>query len=72
MIKRLLLLFIFTFTSSYAVTEQNMKQVMDTKIKQVIKILKSKSLSQTQKDKKKYKDNGSHFFISYYGENIFR
>lgn len=55
MIKRLLLLFIFTFTSSYAVTEQNMKQVMDSKIKQVIKILKNKSYSQKQKDKRSIK-----------------
>ena len=51
MIKRLLLLSIFTFSSSYAVTEQNIKQVMDTKIKQVIQTLQNKSLSQKQKEK---------------------
>lgn len=55
MIKKLLLILIFTLTSSYGVTEQKMKQVMDTKIKQVIKILKDTSLSQKQKNKKSIK-----------------
>lgn len=55
MIKNILLIFIFTLTSSYAVTEQNMKQVMDSKTKKVIKILKDKSLSQKQKEKKSIK-----------------
>jgi len=53
--KKLLLIFIFTLTSSYGVTEQNMKQVMDTKTKQVIKILKDNALSQKQKNKKSIK-----------------
>ncbi len=55
MIKKLLLLCIFTLTSSYAVTEQDMKQVMDRKTKQVIKILKNKSLSQKKKEQQSIK-----------------
>lgn len=51
MIKKILFLFIFTLASMYAVEEENMKQVMETKTKQVIKILKDKSLSQKQKER---------------------
>ncbi len=52
MLKNLLLIFILTLTSSYGVEEENIKSVMDAKIKQSIKILKNKSLSQKEKNKK--------------------
>ncbi len=52
MLKNILFTLIFALSSTYAVEEQHIKQVMDTKIKQVIKILKSKSLSEKQKEKK--------------------
>lgn len=64
MIKKLLLAFIFTFTFSNAVTEKNMKQVMDTKTKKVIQILQNKSLSQNQKNKKSIKIMDSIFSYS--------
>ena len=52
MLKKILLILIFTITSNYGVEEQNIKNVMDTKTKQAIQILKNKSLSQKQKEKK--------------------
>jgi len=52
MLKKILLLFIFTIASSYAVEETSIKKVMDSKTKQVIQILKDTSLSQKQKEKK--------------------
>ena len=55
MIQKLLLVFLFAVTASYGVAEQNIKKVMDTKTKQVIKILKNKSLTQKQKNKKSIK-----------------
>ena len=55
MIKKILLILTFTFASTYAVEEQNIQRVMNTKTKQVIKILKNKSLSQKQKEKKSIK-----------------
>jgi len=55
MLKKILLLFIFTISSSYAVEEANIKKVMDSKTKQVIQILKNKSLSEKQKEKKSIK-----------------
>jgi len=51
MLKNILLILIFTMTSSYGVEEKNIKSVMDAKIKQSIDILKNKSLSQKQKEK---------------------
>jgi phospholipid transport system substrate-binding protein len=55
MFKKILLLFIFTIASSYGVDEANIKNVMDSKTKQVIQILKNKSLSQKQKERKSIK-----------------
>jgi phospholipid transport system substrate-binding protein len=52
MFKKILLLFIFTIASSYGIEEANIKKVMDSKTKQVIQILKNKSLSQKQKEYK--------------------
>jgi phospholipid transport system substrate-binding protein len=52
MMQKILLLLIFTIVSTHAVEKENIKTVMDTKIKQVIQILKSKSLSQKQKEQK--------------------
>ena len=55
MMQKIFLLLIFTIVSTHAVEKQNIKTVMDTKIKQVIKILKTKSLSRKQKEKKSIK-----------------
>jgi len=52
MIKKIVLLILITIVTSYGVEEQNIKSVMDTKTKQSIKILKSNSLTQKQKEKK--------------------
>jgi len=52
MLKKILLILIFTVASSYGVEEQNIKNIMDTKTKQAIQILKNKSLSQKEKEKK--------------------
>jgi phospholipid transport system substrate-binding protein len=55
MIHKLLLICALVFTSAYAIEERNIKPVMDKKIKQVIKVLKIKSYSQSQKEKKSIK-----------------
>jgi len=55
MIQKLLLLLTFTIVSTHAVEKQDIKTVMDTKTKQVIEILTTKSLSQKQKEKKSIK-----------------
>ena len=52
MLKKILVLLAVTVISAYAVEERNIKPVMDTKIKQVIKILQNKSLTMKQKEKK--------------------
>ena len=52
MIQKILLLLLFTLVSTHAVEEQNIKKVMDNKIKQSINILKNKSLNQKQKEAK--------------------
>jgi phospholipid transport system substrate-binding protein len=52
MFKKILLICIISIVSTYAVEEQNIKQVMDTKIKHVLTVLKNKNLSTTQKEKK--------------------
>lgn len=51
MIKILVLFTLFNITS-YAITESNIQPVMDTKVHKVLKVLKNKSLSQKQKEKK--------------------
>lgn len=55
MIQKILFILIFTMVSGHAVEERSIKAVMDTKIKKVINILKTKSLSQKQKEKKSIK-----------------
>lgn len=55
MIKKILLILLFTTALSYGVEEQKIKQVIDNNIKKVIQILKDKSLSQTKKEKKSIK-----------------
>jgi len=52
MIQKILFILIFSIASTHAVEEKSIKPVMDTKIKQVIQILKNKSLSQKQKERK--------------------
>jgi len=52
MIKKILLLITIIMVSSYAIEEQNIKNVMDEKTKQSIKILKNTALTQKQKEKK--------------------
>jgi len=52
MIKKIVLLLVIVMVSAYSVEEQKIKPVMDSKIKQVIKILKNKSLTMHQKEKK--------------------
>jgi phospholipid transport system substrate-binding protein len=55
MIKKLLLAFIVTVTFSHAMSQKDMKRVMDAKTKQVIQILQNKALTQNQKNKKSIK-----------------
>ena len=55
MIKQILLMLLFATALSYGVEEEKIKQVIDNNTKKVIHILKDKSLSQTQKEKKSIK-----------------
>jgi len=64
MIKKIILLSILTMASSYGIEEQDIKQVVDSKIKKVIKILKDTSLSQTKKERKSIKVMDSIFSYS--------
>lgn len=52
MLKKILTLLTITLTLGYSVQEQNIQKVMDSKIKQSIQILKNKSFTQKQKEKK--------------------
>ena len=52
MFKKILLLCVITMVSTYAVEEQNIRLVMQTKTNHVIKILQNPSLSMKQKEKK--------------------
>lgn len=52
MIQKILLLLLLTLATLHGVEEHHIKQVMDSKIKQSIKILKDKSLTQKQKEQK--------------------
>lgn len=51
MFKKVIVLLLLSAISVYAIEEQNIKQVMDTKVNKVLNILKDKSLSQQQKEK---------------------
>ncbi len=55
MLQKILFVLMLIVASGHAVEEQRIKPVMDTKIKKVIHILKTKSLSQKQKEKKSIK-----------------
>ena len=47
-----MILLLLSVVFLYAIDEQNIQKVMDTKVRQVLDILKDKTLSQTQKDTK--------------------
>ena len=51
MFKKLVTLLLLTGIFAYAIEEQNIKQVMDTRVNKVLSILKNNSLSQTEKEK---------------------
>jgi len=52
MLKKIVILLLLPVITLYAVEEQNIQKVMDTKVKQVLSNLKNKSLSQSQKNQK--------------------
>ena len=52
MLKKIIILLLLSVVSLYAVEETNIQKVMDTKVREVLNILKDKTLSQQQKDKK--------------------
>ena len=51
MLKTILIILSFSITS-HAIVESQIQQVMDTKVQQVLNILKNKALTQKQKEKK--------------------
>ena len=52
MLKKIIILLFLPIISLHAIEEQNIQKVMDSKVRQVLDILKNKSLSQQQKDQK--------------------
>jgi len=60
MLKTILTIFIMS-VSSHAIVESQIQKVMDTKVHQVLNILKNNSLSQTQKESKSIKVMDSVF-----------
>ncbi len=52
MLKKVIILLLLSVVSIYAIEEQNIKKVMDTKVRKVLDVLKDKTLSQQQKDQK--------------------
>ena len=52
MLKKILLICLISVVSTYAVEEQNIKQVMDTKIKHVLSVLKNKNFSTKEKERR--------------------
>ena len=52
MLKKIIILLFLPIISLYALEEQNIQKVMDSKVRQVLNILKDKTLSQKQKDQK--------------------
>ncbi len=52
MLKKIITLLLLSSISLYAIEEQNIQKVTDTKVRQVLDILKDKTLSQQQKDEK--------------------
>ncbi|MDD3591666.1 MAG: ABC transporter substrate-binding protein [Sulfurovum sp.] len=52
MFKKIILLWLLSVVSIYAIEEQNIQKVMDSKIREVLSILKDKTLSQSRKEQK--------------------
>lgn len=52
MLKKIIIVLLLSIVSVYAIEEQNIQKVMDTKVRQVLNVLKDKTLSQTQKNTK--------------------
>lgn len=52
MLQKIILVLSLSVMSLYALEEQNIQKVMDSKVRQVLDILKNKSLTQQQKDQK--------------------
>ncbi|MCW8822103.1 MAG: ABC transporter substrate-binding protein [Sulfurovum sp.] len=52
MFKKIIILLLLSIVSLYAIEEQSIQKVVDTKVRQVLDILKDKTLSHTQKDTK--------------------
>jgi len=52
MLKKVIILLLLSVVSLYAIEEQNIKKVMDTKVRKVLLVLKDKTLSQQQKEQK--------------------
>lgn len=52
MLKKMMILWCLIAISLHAIEEQSIQKVMDTKVRQVLNILKDNTLSQIQKDKK--------------------
>lgn len=52
MLQKVMTVLLLSIVSLYAIEEQNIQKVTDTKVRQVLNILKDKTLSQKQKDEK--------------------
>jgi len=52
MLKKVIILLLISVVSLYAIEEQNIKKVMDAKVRKVLLVLKDKTLSQQQKEQK--------------------
>jgi len=52
MLKKVIILLLLSAISLYAIEEHKIKPLMDAKVKKVLLVLKNKSLSQKQKEKK--------------------
>lgn len=52
MLKKVIIVLLLSVVSLYAIEEKNIQKVMDTKVRQVLNVLKDKTLSQAQKDTK--------------------
>ncbi|UFH59075.1 MlaC/ttg2D family ABC transporter substrate-binding protein [Sulfurovum mangrovi] len=52
MFKKVILLWLLSVVSIYAIEEQQIQKVMDSKIREVLHILKDKTLSQSRKEEK--------------------
>ena len=70
MLKKVIIFLFLSVISLYALEEQNIQKVMDSKVRQVLDILKNKTLSQKQKDQKNVRiiddvfDNSIRYFVT--------